>query len=105
LLNNTLLEEREEKKVIAAELRRASQIQKNLLPITPPSLTGLEVTSFQKQSRLVGGDLYDVALLPDGRLLFVVADVSGKGMGAALLMANILASFRILRRPGVTRFQ
>ena len=45
---------------------------------------------------MVGGDLYDMIILPDGRFLFTVADVSGKGMGAALLMSNILASFRIL---------
>jgi sigma-B regulation protein RsbU (phosphoserine phosphatase) len=44
----------------------------------------------------VGGDLYDVAELPDGRILFLLADVSGKGMGAALLMSNVLAAFRIL---------
>jgi sigma-B regulation protein RsbU (phosphoserine phosphatase) len=44
----------------------------------------------------VGGDLFDVARLPNGKLAFMVADVSGKGLGAALLMSNILASFRIL---------
>ncbi len=44
----------------------------------------------------MGGDLYDSKRLPDGKLLCIVADVSGKGMGAALLMSNILASFRIL---------
>jgi sigma-B regulation protein RsbU (phosphoserine phosphatase) len=62
----------------------------------PPRLPGYEVCTFQEQSRSVGGDLYDAQLLSDGRLLFLLADVSGKGMGAALLMSNILASFRIL---------
>ncbi|MBN1211851.1 MAG: SpoIIE family protein phosphatase [candidate division Zixibacteria bacterium] len=96
LQNYSLLTERQEKQIIEAELRRASDIQKNLLVSDPPQVSGYRVFSFQEQSRSVGGDLYDVKLLPDGRLLFMVADVSGKGMGAALLMSNILASFRIL---------
>jgi len=96
LLNYALLAEREEKNVIEAELRRASAIQQKLLVECPPQVDGWDICAFQEQSRLVGGDLYDVKRLPDGRLLFMVADVSGKGMGAALLMANILASFRIL---------
>lgn len=96
LLNYELLFERQEKQIIEAELRRASLIQKNLLVTSPPELPGYEIYAFQEQSRSVGGDLYDMNVLPDGRLLFLVADVSGKGMGAALLMSNILASFRIL---------
>jgi len=96
LLNYELLDERQEKQIIEAELKRASDIQKNLLVTKPPKLPGYQIRAFQEQSRSVGGDLYDMELLPDGRLLFMVADVSGKGMGAALLMSNILASFRIL---------
>ena len=61
-----------------------------------PEIPGYNLHSFQEQCRAVGGDLYDMHVMPDGRLLFMVADVSGKGLGAALLMANILASFRIL---------
>ncbi len=96
LLNYTLLSERQEKEIIQAELNRASSIQKSLLVAEPPKIDGYDVFAFQEQSRLVGGDLYDMTLLGDGRFLFMVADVSGKGMGAALLMSNILASFRIL---------
>ncbi|HVP07133.1 MAG TPA: SpoIIE family protein phosphatase, partial [Candidatus Acidoferrum sp.] len=96
LVNFTLLQEREEKHALEVELRRASSIQKNLLPRFIPELPGYRLTAFQQQSRSVGGDLYDLTMLPDGRLLFLVADVSGKGMGAALLMSNILASFRSL---------
>ena len=96
LLNYNLLTELQEKQVIEAEIRRASVIQRNLLAKETPQLTGYKIHAFQEQCRAVGGDLYDLALLPDGRLLFMVADVSGKGMGAALLMSNILASFRIL---------
>ena len=96
LVNFALLQERTEKQAMETELRRASSIQKNLLIKTPPSLSGYAIHAFQRPSRSVGGDLYDLALLPDGRLVFMVADVSGKGMGAALLMSNILASFRIM---------
>jgi serine phosphatase RsbU (regulator of sigma subunit) len=96
LLNYELLHERQQKQIIEAELERASAIQKKLLAECPPDIPGYEVCVFQEQSRSVGGDLYDTHLLPDGRLLFLVADVSGKGLGAALLMSNILASFRIL---------
>lgn len=96
LVNYTLLHEREEKKIIDAELDRASGIQQHLLHKECPTLEGYNIHALQEQCRAVGGDLYDVAKLSDGRLLFLVADVSGKGLGAALLMSNILASFRIL---------
>jgi len=95
LLNYALLHERQEKELMEAELTRASNIQKNLLTKQVPKLKGYTIHPFQTQCQAVGGDLYDLALLPDGRLVFLVADVSGKGMGAALLMSNILASFRI----------
>ncbi len=96
LLNYALLHERQEREVIKAELDRASSIQKSLLVTKLPEIPGYDIFAFQEQSRLVGGDLYDMKILKDGRFLFMVADVSGKGMGAALLMSNILASFRIL---------
>jgi len=96
LLNYTLIQERQEKKIYDAELRRASAIQKKLLRTENPQVPGYRLNAFQVPCRAVGGDLYDIAQLPDGRVVLLVADVSGKGMGAALLMANILASFRIL---------
>lgn len=96
LVNLALLSEREEKRIIESELQRASEIQGGLLPRSCPEFNGYGICAFQEQSRSVGGDLYDMAILPDGRMLFLVADVSGKGIGAALLMSNILAAFRIL---------
>jgi len=96
LLNYELLDERQAKEVIESELRRASNIQKTLLVTESLKTSGYEIFGYQEQSRQVGGDLYDYKLLPDGKLLFLLADVSGKGLGAALLMSNILASFRIL---------
>jgi len=96
LLNYELLEQREERQILEAELRRAAGIQANLLNVDKPSISKVTCAASIESSRSVGGDLYDFALLPDGKLLFLVADVSGKGMGAALLMSNILASFRVL---------
>lgn len=96
LLNYELLNERQEKQIMDAELKRAADIQMNLLVECPSEIPGYQFCALQEQSRAVGGDLYDVKQLPGGQVLFMVADVSGKGMGAALLMSNILASFRIL---------
>jgi serine phosphatase RsbU (regulator of sigma subunit) len=96
LLSYALIAEREEKQIVQAELRRASAIQQRLLVTEAPVAPGWEAHAFQEQSRQVGGDLFDLACLKDDRLLVLLADVSGKGMGAALLMSNILASFRIL---------
>jgi serine phosphatase RsbU (regulator of sigma subunit) len=96
LTNYTLLHDRQEKQLIERELQRASLIQRNLLAKESPVIDGYSIHAFQQQCQAVGGDLYDLASLHDGRVLFLLGDVSGKGMGAALLMANILASFRIL---------
>ena len=102
LRNQALLEERQQKRLMDVEMERAARVQKRLLRselIVPDYMAAY---AFQEPSRQVGGDLYDVCLLPDGRTVFLVADVSGKGMGAALLMTNILASFRILFERGET---
>ncbi|HDS00405.1 MAG TPA: FHA domain-containing protein, partial [candidate division Zixibacteria bacterium] len=96
LLNYELSIEREAKQVLSAELRQASKIQRNLLPSEPLEIDGYKLYAYQEQSRQVGGDLYDYKILPDGSLVFVLGDVTGKGMGAALLMSNILAAFRVL---------
>jgi len=96
LQNYALLTERQERRLMEAEVQRAAAIQKHLLTQDVPEIPGYQLHAFLQPSRRVGGDLYDVRLLPDGRLVFMVADVSGKGMGAALLMSDILSSFRVL---------
>jgi phosphoserine phosphatase RsbU/P len=100
MLNNALLLERQLKETMEAEMKRAETIQRNLLDAKFPQPDHCEIHPFLQPSRQVGGDLYDISLLPDGRLFFMVADVSGKGIGAALLMTNILTSFRILKTAG-----
>lgn len=72
----------------------AEQIQQTLHPQRLKELPGYELQVFYKPLRGVGGDYFDVIELPDGRTLFALADVCGKGMPAALLAANIQALVR-----------
>lgn len=72
----------------------AREIQQTLQPGKIAALPGYEVQSFYRPLREVGGDYFDVVELPENRRLFALADVSGKGMAAALLAANIQALVR-----------
>jgi phosphoserine phosphatase RsbU/P len=72
----------------------ARQIQQTLQPGKLEELSGYELEAFYKPLREVGGDYFDVIELPAKRTLFALADVSGKGMPAALLAANIQALVR-----------
>ena len=76
------------------ELRRAREIQESLLPKKIPQLPGFEVASAWQPAHAVGGDYFDVLKLGGSRLALCIADVSGKGVPAALLMANVQASLR-----------
>jgi phosphoserine phosphatase RsbU/P len=76
------------------ELQRAREIQESLLPKKIPQLPGFEVASAWQPARAVGGDYFDVLKLGEKRLAICIADVSGKGVPAALLMANVQASLR-----------
>ncbi len=76
------------------ELQRAREIQESLLPKEIPQLPGYEVASAWQPARAVGGDYFDVLKLGENRLAICIADVSGKGVPAALLMANVQASLR-----------
>ena len=76
------------------ELQRAREIQESLLPKEIPQLAGFEVASAWQPARAVGGDYFDVLKLGENRLAICIADVSGKGVPAALLMANVQASLR-----------
>ena len=76
------------------ELQRAREIQESLLPKVIPQLPGFEVASAWQLARAVGGDYFDVLKLSENRLGLYIADVSGKGVPAALLMANVQASLR-----------
>ena len=94
--NATLASELIRKTQLESEQIAAQKIQKTLQPTTIDEIPGYEVDAFYKPLRAVGGDYFDVVDLPGNRTLFVVADVSGKGMAAALLAANIQALVRSL---------
>jgi sigma-B regulation protein RsbU (phosphoserine phosphatase) len=76
------------------ELLRAREIQESLLPKEIPQLPGFEVATAWQPARAVGGDYFDVLRLGRDRLAICIADVSGKGVPAALLMPNVQASLR-----------
>ena len=75
----------------AAELNVARRIQLGLVPpVRELAGDGFDSFAFERTARAVGGDFYDLALLGDGRVLCMIADVSGKGVSAALFMAMVL---------------
>jgi sigma-B regulation protein RsbU (phosphoserine phosphatase) len=96
LMNAMLTSEFFRKTQLEADQIAARQIQQTLQPGKLSELPGYEVETFYKPFREVGGDYFDVIELAGNRTLFAVADVSGKGMPAALLAANIQALVRSL---------
>jgi serine phosphatase RsbU (regulator of sigma subunit)/catechol 2,3-dioxygenase-like lactoylglutathione lyase family enzyme len=80
----------------AHELEIAKHVQSRLFPQVQPPLKSMEYAGVCIQARKVGGDYYDFLDLGQGRFGFVIADISGKGIAAALLMANLQANLRSL---------
>ena len=76
------------------ELERAHEIQQSLLPKQIPQIHGFDVAGAWRPARAVSGDYYDVFKLDAHKLGVCIADVSGKGVSAALLMANVQAAVR-----------
>jgi phosphoserine phosphatase RsbU/P len=87
-------EEREAERRDAHELEIARQVQARLFPQRLPELSSLEYAGACEQTRQVGGDYYDFLDLGQGRLCLVLGDIAGKGIAAALLMANLQANLR-----------
>jgi serine phosphatase RsbU (regulator of sigma subunit) len=100
--NLELLEDKIEKKKLEEQLRVARDIQQGLLPQQIPSIPGLEIHAIIRFCLDVAGDYYDIISLRDGRAVFAVGDVAGKGVGPALLMANLQASLRTTQELGVS---
>jgi sigma-B regulation protein RsbU (phosphoserine phosphatase) len=78
------------------ELEIAREVQEHLFPQRLPPAPGLDYCGHCLPAREVGGDYYDFLELPDARLGIAIGDVSGKGVGAALMMASLEASLRAL---------
>lgn len=97
-----LREESIAKAKIDEELRTAYEIQKRLLPDGPPTIPGYEFFGINRPCRTVSGDYFDYAIRPDGRIYSIIADVSGKGITAALIMAGLATAFNIFARQDPT---
>lgn len=91
LENKRLFFEALEKQKLEEELEIARDIQKNLLPRSIPKYSNFDIEVINKSSKQVGGDYYDIIKLDDNIFCTAIADVSGKGVPAALLMANLQA--------------
>jgi len=91
-----------EKERMAAELREARRIQLGLFPSESPEVEGYALEGLCLPSREVGGDWFDYLPLADGRLGVILADVSGKGLAAALLMASTRSMLRLLAEDGTS---
>ena len=87
---------RTESERVAEEMRGARQIQRRLFPTGPPKLPGLEIAGAAFPASATGGDYFDYLPMPDGSWGIVIGDVSGHGLGPALLMADIRAYLHLL---------
>ncbi len=101
IMNSRLMERRQEQERMAREAAAAARVQRFLLGTASVEAPGYEALARHIPCYECGGDLHDTAVLDDGRLMLVVGDVTGKGMGAALLMSTTLAAMRVLYQEGL----
>lgn len=86
--------ERSQKEALEVEFKLARDVQRTLLPVAPPSVPGYDIAGRTIPAKEVGGDYFDFIPAEDGKISIAVADVSGKGLPASLLMANLQATLR-----------
>lgn len=98
IVNARLLAETLEAERYARQVAHAGYVQRRMIPGKPPSHAHLEVGSVYRPTYSVGGDFYDFIPLPKGNLGLGIADVSGKGVPASLLMASIRSALRVYAR-------
>jgi phosphoserine phosphatase RsbU/P len=101
LMNLLVMLEVADRLTLKRDLEIARDIQRAMLPQEMVTGGGLEAYGFTRPANTVGGDFYDVLLMPDGRLVIALGDVAGKGSPAALLMALTLAILRTLVDEGL----
>lgn len=92
--NARLLSETREAEDLEKQVRTAAEVQQRMMPHTPPKLPGVELASVYVPCHELGGDFYDFIPLPANNLGLVMADVSGKGVPASLIMASVRAFLR-----------
>ena len=91
-----LVEVEHAERLLTHDLEQAADIQRSLFPQAPPVLPGLQLAGRSLPCRSVGGDYFDYVPMSDGRIFVVVADVSGKGLAASLLMSSLQARVHAL---------
>jgi|694.fasta_scaffold105435_4 sigma-B regulation protein RsbU (phosphoserine phosphatase) len=99
--NARIHREAHEKRAMESELRTAREVQRILLPQEDPVIPGFRISGTNLPARIISGDYYDYLDLGDGRFGIVIADVSGKGVPAGLLMAMCRSALRSVA-PGET---
>jgi sigma-B regulation protein RsbU (phosphoserine phosphatase) len=99
--NQRLFKEALEKQKLEEDLEIAREIQRNLLPHKIPQFKNFDVVANTVFSKQVGGDYYDVITLDENHFCIAVADVSGKGVSAALMMANLQAFLKTICKQGM----
>jgi sigma-B regulation protein RsbU (phosphoserine phosphatase) len=90
----TLIEEQKRRQRLENELAIAQQVQSQLFPQVLPAVPGISLAAVCRAARVVSGDYYDFISLGPKRLGVAIADISGKGISAALLMASLQAALR-----------
>lgn len=97
----SLIEEQKQRQRLENEISIAREVQNQLFPQRVPLVPGLEIEAICKAARMVSGDYYDFIQLSPTRVAIAIADISGKGISAALLMASLQAALRSqLLAPG-----
>jgi sigma-B regulation protein RsbU (phosphoserine phosphatase) len=92
LLAETIQQQRDD---LLQDLELAAQVQRMFLPVGAPAIAGLEIAGMMQPSKGVGGDYYDYIPINANAIQIVIADVSGKGVSAALLMSATAAAMRL----------
>jgi sigma-B regulation protein RsbU (phosphoserine phosphatase) len=101
LENERLFQEELKKKQLESELNLALEIQKGLFPSEAIEIENYSIYGRSIPSKQVGGDYYDHIQIDENRYFILIADVSGKGMPAAMIMANLQAALRVLVKLGL----
>lgn len=99
--NQRLFKEALEKQKLEEDLEIAREIQRNLLPHKIPQFKNFDIVANAVFSKQVGGDYYDVITLDNNNFCVAIADVSGKGVSAALMMANLQAFLKTICKQGM----
>jgi len=86
----------QERRRLEDDLELSQVVQRSLLPQKTPSIPGMDVSAFSRPAQIIGGDYYDFLHFKDGMHGFVVADVSGHGISAGMIMTSLQTAFQTL---------